>query len=114
MFLIDTDKPNRKEIQILLYFLRDCFGEGSRERTIKTNFVSFCFRFVGGNNNIIQKKWEKNIKNILKNPTLIIITTYIFYVEIWFFFLQNAINVELFYLKIILTYVPIDNFYPCF
>jgi hypothetical protein len=60
IFLIDAIKPKvEKKFQI---FLRDCFGEVSRERTNKTSFGYFRVRFVGSNKNIIQTERKTSLK----------------------------------------------------
>ena len=57
MFLIDAIKPKlEKKLKFFFYFLCNCLGEMRGKCT--TSFVSFCFRFTGGNTTI-QKKQKK-------------------------------------------------------
>jgi hypothetical protein len=68
MFLIDAINPKvEKKLKNPFYFILDCLGEVSRKPTNKSSFVSFRFRFVGGNKTSIQKKRESFLKyNIAK------------------------------------------------
>ena len=59
MFLIDGIKPKvGKKLKNCLIFCATCQERLVRRIQKKTSFVSFRFRFAGGNKNLIQKKRE--------------------------------------------------------
>ena len=64
MFLIDAFKPKiENEIKTFFDFCARLFRGGELKASVqnKTSFVSFSFRFTGGNKIFIQKKREINL-----------------------------------------------------
>ena len=60
MFLIDIIKPNaEKKYKTCFIFLRNCLGEGSRESTNLTRFVSFRVWLGGCNKKLYSKQTRK-------------------------------------------------------